>query len=148
MMLRSAFSLMALGLLCGAAQAQPYPPSYPPANVQAYPPYRAPAPTMVEDDEDDLPPNLRAAPGTAPPPPGGYQFPDQRAAVPPAAIQREALPAPGGAGAPTYGNPPPVVYGDRGPQPYPPQAYPPAYPPPAYGSGPAGHGQPESYGAA
>jgi lipoprotein-anchoring transpeptidase ErfK/SrfK len=146
MMLRSAFSLMALGLLCGAAEAQPYPP----ANVQAYPPYRAPAPTMVEDDEDDLPANLRAAPGSAPPPPGGYQFPDQRAAVPPAAIQREALPAPGGAGAPTYGQPaygqpPAVVYGNRGPEPYPP-----AYPPPAYGGAPAGagHGQPESYGAA
>ena len=153
MMLRSAFSLMALGLLCGAAQAQPYPPAYPPANIQAYPPYRAPAPTMVDDDEDDLPPNLRAAPGTAPPPPGGYQFPDQRGPVPPAAIQREALPAPGpagpGYGAPAYGNPPPVVYGNRGPEPYP-QAYPPAYEPPAYGSAApgAGHGQPESYGAA
>ena len=44
MMLRSAFSLTVLGLLCGAAQAQPYPPRYyPPADVQAYPPYRAPA---------------------------------------------------------------------------------------------------------
>jgi lipoprotein-anchoring transpeptidase ErfK/SrfK len=148
MMLRSAFSLIALGLLCGASQAQPYPSPYPPANVQAYPPYRAPAPTMVEDDEDDLPPNLRAAPGTAPPPPGGYQFPDQRAAVPPGAIQREALPAPGGVAAPVYGQPPAVVYGDRGPQPYPPQTYPPAYQQPAYGSAPTGHGQPESYGAA
>jgi lipoprotein-anchoring transpeptidase ErfK/SrfK len=152
MMLRSAFSLTVLGILCGAAQAQPYPPPYPPANVQAYPPYRAPAPTMVEDDDDDLPPNLRAAPGSYPPPPGGYQFPnDQRAAVP-GGIQREALPAPGGAAAPSYGQPaygqsPAVIYGNRGPEPYP-QAYPPAYPPPAYGSGPAGHGQPESYGAA
>ncbi|HWP15603.1 MAG TPA: L,D-transpeptidase family protein [Xanthobacteraceae bacterium] len=148
MMLRSAFSLTVLGILCGAAQAQPYPAPYPPANVQAYPPYRAPGPTMVEDDEDDLPPNLRAAPGNYPPPPGGYQFPnDQRAAVP-GGIQREALPAPGGATAPAYGPPPAVVYGNRGPEPYP-QAYPPAYPPPsaAYGAGSPGHGQPESYGA-
>src|SRR5437660_1690600 len=108
MMLRSAFSLMVLGLLCGAAQAQqPYPPSYyPPAGVQAYPPYRAPAPTMADDDEDDLPANLRAAPGNYPPPPGGYQFPDQRPGTPPRGIQREALPAPGGAGAPSYGQPP------------------------------------------
>jgi lipoprotein-anchoring transpeptidase ErfK/SrfK len=149
MMLRSAFSLTVLGILCGAAQAQPYPPPYPPANVQAYPPYRAPAPTMVDDDDDDLPPNLRAAPGNYPPPPGGYQFPnDQRAAVP-GGIQREALPAPGGAAAPSYGQPPAVVYGNRGAEPYP-QAYPPAYSPPpvAYGASPAGHGQPESYGAA
>src|SRR3954469_2246498 len=71
MMLRSAFSLTVLGLLCGAAEAQPYPPSYyPPADVQAYPAYRAPAPTMADDD-DDLPPNLRAAPGHYPLPPGG-----------------------------------------------------------------------------
>ena len=144
MMLRSAFSLSVLGILCGAAQAQPYPPAYPPANVQAYPPYRAPAPTMADDD-DDLPPHLRAAPGNYPPPPGGYQFPDQRANVP-GGIQREALPAPGGAGAPAYGQPPAVVYGNRGAEPYP-QAYPPAYPPPAYGPGP-GNGQRESYGAA
>ena len=147
MMLRSAFSLTVLGLLCGAAQAQPYPPRYyPPADVQAYPPYRAPAPTMADDD-DDLPPNLRAAPGHYPPPPGGYQFPDQRAGVPGSGIQREALPAPGGAAAPGYAQPPAVVYGDRGAEPYP-QAYPPAYPAPAYGRGPAGHGQPESYGGA
>src|SRR3954470_21799232 len=94
MMLRSAFSLTVLGILCGAAQAQPYPPPYPPANVQAYPSYRAPAPTMADDDDDDLPPNLRAAPGNYPPPPGGYQFPEQRANVP-GGIQREVLPAPG-----------------------------------------------------
>jgi len=150
MMLRSALSLTVLGLLCGAAQAQqPYPPPYyPPAGVQAYPPYRAPAPTMADDDEDDLPANLRAAPGNYPPPPGGYQFPDQRpGGTPPRGIQREALPAPGGAAAPSYGQPPAVVYGDRAGEPYP-QAYPPAYPPSAYGTTPAGHGQPESYGAA
>ena len=41
MMLRSAFSLTVLGILCGAAQAQPFPPSYyPPAGMQAYPPAR------------------------------------------------------------------------------------------------------------
>src|ERR1043165_9864023 len=56
MMLRSAFSLTVLGILCGAALAQPYPPPYPPANVQAYPPYRAPAPTMADADDDALPP--------------------------------------------------------------------------------------------
>src|SRR5947207_7921935 len=109
MMLRSAFSLTVLGLLCAAAQAQPYPPAYyPPANVQVYPPYRAPAPNMADDDDDDLPAHLRAAPGNYPPPPGGYQFPDQRAGVP-GGIQREALPAPGGAVAPGYGQPPAVV---------------------------------------
>jgi lipoprotein-anchoring transpeptidase ErfK/SrfK len=148
MMLRSALALGMLGLAFGAAQAQPYPPPYyPPANTQAYPPYRAPAPTMADDD-DDLPPNLRAAPGNYPPPPGGYVFPnDQRATFPPGGVQREALPAPGGAAAPTYGNrPPAVVYGDRAAEPYP-QPYPPAYPPPVYGRGPAGNGQPESYGA-
>src|SRR6185295_13872995 len=94
MMLRSALALGMLGLAFGAAQAQPYPP-----------PYRAPAPTMADDDDDDLPPNLRAAPGNYPPPPGGYVFPhDQRATVP-GGIQREALPAPGGATAPAYGPP-------------------------------------------
>ena len=65
----------------------------------------------------------------------------------PRGIQREALPQPGGPAAPSYGQPPAVVYGNRGPEPYP-QAYPPAYPPPAYGRGPVGSGQPESYGAA
>jgi lipoprotein-anchoring transpeptidase ErfK/SrfK len=148
MMLRSALAVGMLGLAFGAAQAQPYPPAYyPPANTQAYPPYRAPAPTMADDD-DDLPPNLRAAPGNYPPPPGGYVFPnDQRATFPPGGVQREVLPAPGGAAAPTYGNrPPAVVYGDRAAEPYP-QPYPPAYPPPVYGRGPAGNGQPESYGA-
>src|SRR6185369_13509211 len=61
MMLRSALSLTVLGILCGAAQAQPYPPSYyPPAGMQAYPPARPPAPTMADDDDDDLPPHLRA----------------------------------------------------------------------------------------
>jgi lipoprotein-anchoring transpeptidase ErfK/SrfK len=102
---------------------------------------------MVEDDDDDLPPHLRAAPGNYPPPPGGYQFPDQRAGAPRSGIQREALQPPGGATAPGYGPPPAVVYGNRGPEPYP-QAYPPAYPPPAYGRGPVGSGQPESFGAA
>jgi lipoprotein-anchoring transpeptidase ErfK/SrfK len=141
MMLRSAISLTVLGILCGAAQAQPYPPPYyPPPGMQAYPPSH-PVPAMpVEDDDDDLPPHLRAAPGSAPPPPGGYQFPDQRAAAP-RGIQRDALPPPTGAAAPLYGNPPPVVYGNREAEPYPP-----AYPP-AYGRGPVGHGQPESYGA-
>jgi lipoprotein-anchoring transpeptidase ErfK/SrfK len=58
-------------------------------------------------------------------------------------VQREVLPAPGGAAAPTYGNrPPAVVYGDRAAEPYPQP-----YPPPVYGRGPAGNGQPESYGA-
>ncbi len=148
MMLRSALSLTVLGLLCGAAQAQPFPPSYyPPAGMQAYPPARPLPPAAVDDDDDDLPPHLRAAPGNYPPPPGGYQFPDQRAATPPRGIQREALPSPGGAAAPSYGPPPAVVYGNRGPEPYP-QAYPPAYPPPSYGRGPAGSGQPESYGVA
>jgi lipoprotein-anchoring transpeptidase ErfK/SrfK len=147
MMLRSALSLTMLGMLCGAAQAQPFPPAYyPPAGMQAYPPARPLPQAAVDDDDDDLPPHLRAAPGTAPPPPGGYQFPDQRAGTP-RGIHREALPAPGGLTAPSYGAPPPVVYGNRGPEPYP-QAYPPAYPPPAYGRGPAGSGQPESYGAA
>jgi lipoprotein-anchoring transpeptidase ErfK/SrfK len=141
---RGALALGALGLLIGAAQAQGYPPPYyPPGNAQAYPPYRAPVPPgAMADDDDDLPPHLRATPGNIPPPPGGYVFPaDPRAAAP--GVQREALPAPG-AGAPYYGNrPPPVVYGDRAPEPYPQP-----YPPPAYGRGPIGSGQPESYGAA
>src|SRR5437870_10124249 len=97
MMLRSAFSWGMLALVCGAAQAQPYPPPYyPPANQHAYPPYRPPAPVMADDDDDDLPPNLRAAPGNYPPPPGGYAFPDGQRAGVPGGIQREALPAPGG----------------------------------------------------
>src|SRR5437588_292563 len=125
MILRFALGLLAAGFAFGAAQAQLYPPPYyPPANSQAYPPYRAPAPTAADDDDDDLPPSLRAAPGNYPPPPGGYVFPnDPRTAAPaPGGVQREALPAPG-AGTPYYGNnrPPAVVYGDR-----PPQAYPPA----------------------
>lgn len=153
MILRSALALgvLATGLAAfGAAQAQPYPPGYyPPANTQAYPPYRAlPGAAIPDDDDDDLPPHLRAAPGNYPPPPGGYVFPnDPRTARPaPGGVQREALPAPG-AGTPYYGNrPPTVVYGDRTPEPYP-QAYPPAYQAPAYGRAPAGYGQPESYGA-
>ncbi len=135
-------SVFALGVLAtglavfGTAQAQPYPqPYYPPANAQAYPPPRPLAP-MVADDEDDLPPNLRAAPGSYPAPPGGYVFPDQRG-MSPGGMQREASPAPG------YGQPPAVVYGDRGPQ-----QYPPAYQSQPYGRGPVGNGQPELYGAA
>src|SRR4029077_14332228 len=148
--LRSALALGALatGLAVTAAQAQPYPPPfYPPASTQAYPPSRPLPGAMVPDDDDDLPAHLRAAPGNYPPPPGGYVFPDDpRLARPaPGGVQREALPAPGRRGTPTNGTRgPAVVYGDRpGPQ-----GYPPAYPPPAYGGAPAGHGQPESYGAA
>src|SRR5437763_6307769 len=148
MILRFALGLLAAGVAFGAAQAQPYPPTYyPPANAQAYPPYRAPAPMVADDDDDDLPPNLRAAPGNYPPPPGGYVFPDDpRTARPaPGGVQREALPAPGQQGTPYYGNRgPAVVYGD---QPAP-QSYPPAYPPSAYSRGPVGNGQPESFGAA
>ncbi len=45
MILRSAFGLCVLtGLALGAAQAQPYPTYYPPANTQVYPPYRGPVP--------------------------------------------------------------------------------------------------------
>jgi lipoprotein-anchoring transpeptidase ErfK/SrfK len=149
MNLRFALGLLAAGFAFGAAQAQPYPPPYyPPANSQVYPPYRpVPGAMVPDDDDDDLPPHLRAAPGNYPPPPGGYVFPDDpRTARPaPGGMQREALPAPGQQGTPTYGNRgPAVVYGDRpGPQ-----GYPPAYPPPAYGGAPAGNGQPESYGAA
>src|SRR5437868_10785221 len=99
MILRFALGMLAAGFAAvGAAQAQPYPPPYyPPANAQAYPPYRAPAPMVADDDDDDLPPHLRAAPGSYPPPPGGYVFPDNpRAARPaPGGVQREALPAPG-----------------------------------------------------
>src|SRR5437016_11241767 len=137
MMLRFALGVLAVGFACAAAQAQSYPPPYyPPGNAQAYPPYRAPAPMAAEDDDDDLPPNLRAAPGNYPPPPGGYVFPDGQRAGVPGGIQREALPAPGGAAAPNYGGQPPaVVYGNRGPEPYP-QAYPPAYSPPPDGRGP------------
>src|SRR5205085_3320160 len=107
MIFRSAFALglLATGLAIGAAQAQPYPPSYyPPGNTQAYPPYRAPVPpgAMADDDDDDLPPHLRAAPGNYPPPPGGYVFPADPRAAAPGGVQREALPAPG-AGAPYYG---------------------------------------------
>jgi lipoprotein-anchoring transpeptidase ErfK/SrfK len=149
MILRSAFGLCVLtGLALGAAQAQPYPTYYPPANTQVYPPYRGPVPGATapdDDDDDDLPPHLRAAPGNYPPPPGGYLRPfanDPRMAPP---VQREALPAPGPG--PGYGGRPPVVYGDRSQEPYPPQAYPPAYRP-APGRGPVGSGQPESYGAA
>jgi lipoprotein-anchoring transpeptidase ErfK/SrfK len=147
MNLRFALGVLAAGFAFGAAQAQPYPPPYPPANAQAYPPYRAPAPMATDDDDDDdLPPNLRAAPGTYPPPPGGYVFPTDPRAAAPNGVQREALPAPG-QGAPYYGGrPPAVVYGDQAA----PQSYPPAYTPapPGYERGPAGSGQPESYGAA
>jgi lipoprotein-anchoring transpeptidase ErfK/SrfK len=146
MILRSAFGLLLGGLAAfEAAQAQPYPQTYyPPANTQVYPPYRpVPGAAIPDEDDDDLPPHLRAAPGNYPPPPGGYVFPNdprgQRVAPP---MQREALPSPRDTG-PVYGaRPPAVVYGDR-----PPEAYPPAYPPPAYGR-PLGSGQPESYGAA
>src|SRR4051812_2359528 len=149
MKLRLALGVLAAGITFGAADAQPYPPTYyPPANAQAYPPYRpVPGAMVPDDDDDDPPPNLRAAPGNYPPPPGGYVFPaDPRTARPaPGGVQREALPAPGQQGTPYYGNRgPAVVYGDQpGPQ-----SYPPAYQPPAYGGGPVGSGQPESYGAA
>src|SRR5436305_15315362 len=96
MNLRFALGVLAAGCAFGAAQAQPCPPAYyPPANTQAYPPYRAPAPMVADDDDDDLPAHLRAAPGNYPAPPGGYVFPnDPRAATPPAGgVQREALPA-------------------------------------------------------
>jgi lipoprotein-anchoring transpeptidase ErfK/SrfK len=144
MNLRSAFALgvLATGLVAfGVAQAQPQP-YYPPQNAQAYPPPRPLAP-MVADDDDDLPANLRAAPGNYPPPPGGYVFPDQHGPAP-GGIQREALPAPRGATAPNYG-PPPVVYGSRDPNQ---QVYPPAYQQQPSGRGPVGNGQAESYGTA
>ena len=57
------------------------------------------------------------------PPPGGDQFPDQRAGTP-RGIQREALRQPGGLTTPSYGQPLAVVYGNRGPEPYP-QLHPP-----------------------
>jgi lipoprotein-anchoring transpeptidase ErfK/SrfK len=148
MILRSAFGLLLGGLAAfEAAQAQPYPQTYyPPANTQVYPPYRpVPGAAIPDEDDDDLPPHLRAAPGNYPPPPGGYVFPNDprgpRGAPP---MQREALPSPRDPG-PAYGaRPPGVVYGDRTPEPYPQQAY----PPPGYGRAPLGSGQPESYGAA
>ena len=125
-------SVFALGVLAtglavfGTAQAQPYPqPYYPPANAQAYPPPRPLAP-MVADDEDDLPPNLRAAPGNYPAPPGGYVFPDQRG-MSPGGVQREASPAPG------YGQ----ATGCRLRRPRP-QQYPPAYQSAALRSGSGG----------
>ena len=151
MILRSAFGLCVLtGLALGAAQAQPYPTYYPPANTQVYPPYRGPVPGATapdDDDDDDLPPHLRAAPGNYPPPPGGYLRHDPPTTR--AWRRRRAargIARPGDAGPDYGGRGPSVVYGDRS-QGLPPEAYPPAYRP-APGRGPVGSGQPESYGAA
>jgi lipoprotein-anchoring transpeptidase ErfK/SrfK len=123
MILRTVLALGALAALCGAAQAQAYPPAYPPYGAQAYPPpYRPLPPAAVpDDDDDDIPPHQRAAPGNYPPPPGGYR----------GQFARE----------PQYQAPPPV-YSDRGPP-----AQPPYYGPPR-NTGPVGGGQPESYGRA
>jgi lipoprotein-anchoring transpeptidase ErfK/SrfK len=124
MILRSILALGALAALCGAAAAQGYPTfgaqPYPP---QAYPPPYRPLPpaAIPDDDDDDIPPHQRAAPGNYPPPPGNYRGP----------FARE----------PQYQAPPPV-YSDRGPA-----AQPPYYGPPR-NTGPAGGGQPESYGRA
>jgi lipoprotein-anchoring transpeptidase ErfK/SrfK len=136
MILRSVIAIgalaTALAALSGAAQAQGYspPPPYPPYGAQAYPPPYRPLPAApIPDDDDDIPANQRAAPGSYPPPPGAYRgpFASQPYQVPPNA-------PPPAYGQP-YGAPPAGVYGDRGP-------------PPAYGPGPGvGNGQPESYGA-
>jgi lipoprotein-anchoring transpeptidase ErfK/SrfK len=140
MILRSAFGLLIGGLAAfEAAQAQPYPQTYyPPANTQVYPPYRpVPGAAIPDEDDDDLPPHLRAAPGNYPPPPGGYVFPNdprgQRVAPP---MQREALPSPRDSG-PVYGaRPPAVVYGAAPQQGYAPNQ--PGYAPnhPSYGAAP------------
>src|ERR1044072_9987296 len=100
MILRSILALGALAALCGAAQAQGYPPpAYPPYGAQAYPPPYRPLPpaAIPDDDDDDIPPHQRAAPGNYPAPPGNYRGP----------FARE----------PQYQEPPPA-YSDRG---HPPQ---------------------------
>jgi len=122
-----ALALGALATLAGlsAAQAQGYPPAYPPYGAQAFPPpsyYRPLPPAAIpDDDDDDIPAHQRAAPGNYPPPPGNYRGP----------FARE----------PQYQAPPPV-YSDRGPAPQPPYYGPPR------NTGPIGGGQPESYGRA
>ena len=134
MILRSAFAAAALagGLVAFSAgsQAQNYPAqSYPPYGAAPSYPYRpVPGATVPDDDDDDIPANQRAAPGSYPPPQGyrgGYAYEPRP--------QGGQLPPPG-APAPYYGNQPPA-YGN---------------PPPAvaYGGRPVGNGQPESYGAA
>jgi lipoprotein-anchoring transpeptidase ErfK/SrfK len=120
-----ALALGALATLAGlsAAQAQGYPPAYPPYGAQAFPPpsyYRPLPPAAIpDDDDDDIPAHQRAAPGNYPPPPGNYRGP----------FARE----------PQYQAP---VYRDRGPAPQPPYYGPPR------NTGPIGGGQPESYGRA
>jgi len=120
-----ALALGALATLAGlsAAQAQGYPPAYPPYGAQAFPPpsyYRPLPPAAIpDDDDDDIPAHQRAAPGNYPPPPGNYRGP----------FARE----------PQYQAP---VYSDRGPAPQPPYYGPPR------NTGPIGGGQPESYGRA
>ena len=127
MILRTVLGLGALATLAGlsAAQAQGYPPAYPPYGAQAFPPpsyYRPLPPAAIpDDDDDDIPAHQRAAPGNYPPPPGNYRGP----------FARE----------PQYQAPPPV-YSDRGPAPQPPYYGPPR------NTGPIGGGQPESYGRA
>ena len=121
----AALALGALATLAGlsAAQAQGYPPAYPPYGAQAFPPpsyYRPLPPAAIpDDDDDDIPAHQRAAPGNYPPPPGNYRGP----------FARE----------PQYQAP---VYRDRGPAPQPPYYGPPR------NTGPIGGGQPESYGRA
>ena len=125
MILRSILGFGALATvaaLSGAAQAQGFPPPYPPYGAQSYPPPYRPVPALPipdDDDDDDIPPHQRAAPGYYPPPPGNYRGP----------FARE----------PQY-QPPAPVYGDRGPQPY--------YGPRRNAAPGGGSGQPESYGAA
>jgi lipoprotein-anchoring transpeptidase ErfK/SrfK len=140
MILRSAVALAALAAgvvaLTSDARAQ----NYPPYGAQQYPAYRQPPPMAApdDDDDDDLPPRYRAAPGSVPPPPGGYRGPYAYEPRPPGGVtgvERQDL-APPGAGDPYGGRGPGVIYGDR-PQPDPRYAPDPRYvPDPRYGAAP------------
>jgi len=142
MILRSALAFGMLAASAGLASAQYYPPQQPgaypppPYGQQAYPPYRPVPGAAIPDDDDDIPQNQLAMPGSAPPPPGGYRGPVYNSPRG-QQVERDTLPPPGSAPAPYYGNQPSVVYGDRYPDPRAPQ----------YGRAPVGGGQPESYGS-
>src|SRR5262245_59558331 len=119
-MTRSALALavLATGIAVSSAQAQPYPPPpyqpYPYGQQGYYPPARPLPPAAIPDEDDaDIPPHQRAAPGNYPPPPGGYRGPF--ASEPPPVVY----------GRRPVGNGQPESYGavPQAPQPY--QAYPP-----------------------